>query len=80
MASIVDWEQAIELRQRDTYFSALIMAAVLKADTTNLAKLRQGWPELVEETWYRYEAPGGMTPQEWEVYEARQAREREQEG
>lgn len=41
---------------------ALIMAAMLRADTTNLARLRAAFPLLGNELQARYHAPGGHLP------------------
>jgi len=43
-------------------YYALIMAAMRDADTDNLAKLRAGWPEVYEDLFARYNAPGGILP------------------
>ena len=49
---------------REVPFYALVMAAARRADTTNLAKLRRAWPEVVAELETRYNAPGGLLPGE----------------
>lgn len=43
----------------DAPFSALIFAAIRKADTDNLTRLTLAFPELVDEMRARYDAPGG---------------------
>jgi hypothetical protein len=43
-----------------TSFEALIMAAMRGADTTNLALLREAWPDVWNELEARYNAPGGV--------------------
>lgn len=43
-----------------TSFDALIMAAMRGADTTNLALLREAWPDVWNELEARYNAPGGV--------------------
>lgn len=48
-----------ELARFDAPFSALIFAAIRKADNNNMARLRVAFPELVAEMCARYEAPGG---------------------
>lgn len=45
-------------------FYALIMTAFRHADTANQAKLRAAWPQQIRELCIRYEAPGGMLPDE----------------
>lgn len=41
-------------------FYALIMAAMRKADSTNIVLLRRAWPEVWVELEARYHAPGGL--------------------
>lgn len=41
-------------------FYALVIAAMMRADTMNAAKLRAAFPDLWEETQARYDAPGGV--------------------
>ena len=48
-----------ELLMTDPPFSALIMAAMRKADTDNSRRLRAMWPEIHDELQARYNAPGG---------------------
>ena len=47
-------------------FYALIMAAMRGADTHNEAKLRFAWPEVWDELYARYHAPGGLLEYERE--------------
>jgi hypothetical protein len=56
-----------ELAAIDPPFYALIMAAVRKADTINLVKLRAAFPQVVAEFEDRYNAPGGKLRREWDV-------------
>ena len=46
----------------DYPFYALIQAAMRQADTDNLEKLKQCWPEVYNELTERYNAPGGKLP------------------
>ena len=48
-----------ELLMTDPPFSALIMAAMRKADTDNSIKLAFAFPEIWQELQARYNAPGG---------------------
>lgn len=50
------------LEAEDVPFYALIQAAMRRADTDNLAKLRACWPEVWAELQARYHAPGGRLP------------------
>jgi|TARA_Y100000034_G_scaffold135144_1_gene205874 hypothetical protein len=56
----------------DPPFYSLILAAVRKADSDNLERLRQGFPEVVAEFQARWNNPGGaLDREEWErEYEA----------
>ncbi len=51
-------------------FYALIQAAMRTADTDNLEKLKEAWPEVWRELQDRYNAPDGYLPgepiPEWE--------------
>lgn len=60
--SLYDYMQAQQLRSEP--FDALIMAAVLKADSWNLARLKATFPELVAEVERRFNAPGGRLPED----------------
>ena len=62
--SYYDYRVSASLELQNAPFYALIMAAARSADTTNLAKLRGAWPEVVAELEARYNAPGGLLPGE----------------
>jgi hypothetical protein len=48
----------------DPPFSALIMAAMRRADTDNLHKLKLAFPEIWSELDERYWTPGGLIASE----------------
>jgi hypothetical protein len=54
----------------DHPFSALIMAAMRKADTNNAMRLRRAFPEIDQELYERYWCPGGLTVAEGGVLDA----------
>jgi len=56
---IVAYQQSITLAEDDPSFYALIMAAMRKADDTNLEKLKTAFPDVYIELVQRYNAPGG---------------------
>lgn len=56
------WQRAVELYRNDEPFYALIMAAMLRADTDNTTALRTAFPQLYREVQLRYHAPGGLLP------------------
>lgn len=58
--SLYDYRVSQEISREDPPFSALIMAAMRKADTDNQEKLRATWPEIWREFSARYHAPGGI--------------------
>jgi len=60
--SLHEWQVSQTVRRAP--FHALIMAALLNADSTNAAKLRAAWPEVCDEAQRRYDAPGGLLPGE----------------
>lgn len=51
-----------ELDRDHPPFYALIMAAMVKADSRNIALLRSAFPETFAELDARYNAPGGRLP------------------
>jgi len=59
----------------DPPFYALIMAAMRKADTDNLARLKAEWPEVYAELEARYNAPMGLLPEDGPVDKAILARQ-----
>lgn len=50
----------------DASFASLVMAAMRKADTLNLSRLQEGFPEIWAELQERYNSPGGWLPDERE--------------
>lgn len=48
----------------DSTFYGHVMAAMMRADTDNLAKLKAAWPEVWDELQHRYNAPQGLMPGE----------------
>lgn len=58
--SLFDYKQSILLGKGDPSFSALIMAAMRKADTHNSNMLQQAFPEIHLELRQRYDSPGGL--------------------
>lgn len=62
--SLFDYKASQQIAAEDYPFYALIMAAMRKADSTNERKLREAWPEVWEELFTRYNAPGGLLPEE----------------
>lgn len=62
--SYVDYQQSKELSKNDPSFYAIIMAAMRKGDSANLRKLIHSWPQVWDELQRRYNAPGGVLPEE----------------
>ena len=58
--SLYDYQLSKVLSAEDPPFAALIMAAIRKADTANVEKLRIAFPEIHDELRARYDAPGGV--------------------
>jgi hypothetical protein len=63
--SLVSYQQSLELSRVDYDFSALIMAAMRKADSHNLHALQLGFPRIWVELQMRYDAPGGYLEGEY---------------
>ena len=57
-----DYERSKQIVMHDEPFYALIMAAMRRADTYNLANLRDCWPHVWDELNARYNSPGGLLP------------------
>ncbi len=62
--SLHDLKTATKIIEDDPPFYALIMAAMLKADSDNIRLLRNAWPQLWAELDTRYHTPGGVLPGE----------------
>lgn len=60
MMSLHEYHVSVEIGRLDFAFYALIMAAMRKADDSNLEKLVSAWPEVWRELQARYRAPGGI--------------------
>lgn len=55
-----DYQKSKEITSNNYPFNALIMAAMRKADYTNLVELKRAFPETFNEFTKRYDAPGGI--------------------
>ncbi len=63
--SLRHYRQAEMIQQDfDPSVDTLIMAAVLKADPINLAKLEAAWPDIVADYRYRFNSGQGLLPGE----------------
>jgi hypothetical protein len=62
--SLYDYEKSILIESKNYPFYALIMAAMRQADTDNFEKLKTAFPETYRELHDRYNAPGGLLPEE----------------
>jgi hypothetical protein len=71
-----DYQVSRQLLKDDPPFYALIMAAMRKADDSNLLQLRLLWPQVHQELTARYNAAGGILPGE-DGYEELQAERKE---
>jgi hypothetical protein len=60
--SYYDYLISKQLGASNPPFFALIMAAMRKADSGNAVALRHAWPDVWEEMFARYNAPGGRLP------------------
>lgn len=64
VTSLYDYRASRDLADTDVPFYALLLAAMRRADDTNAALLREAFPEVWDELWRRYHAPGGFLPGE----------------
>ena len=67
--SLYDYEVGRKIAIQDYPFYALIQAAMRQADTDNLQRLKQAWPQVWQELEARYHAPGGVLPDDDRVGE-----------
>jgi len=64
--SLHNYQESQTLRTH--YFETLIMAAIFRADTDNLALLEAAWPHIVAEVRERYTSPGALLASERHAY------------
>lgn len=64
--SLYEYRESKALEAKDVSFYGLIMAAMRRADTPNLAMLKDCWPDVWAELDARYNAPGGLLSGETE--------------
>jgi hypothetical protein len=62
--SLYDYKESQLISGKDYQFYALIMAAIRQADSNNLKKLSQAFPETYQEIKARYNAPDGVLPED----------------
>lgn len=62
--SYQEYQLSKKLTGEDYPFYTLIMSALRQADTRNAAKIRAAWPDVADELRKRYNAPGGLLPDE----------------
>lgn len=62
--SLHSYKVSAELLKDDPPFSALIMAAMRKADSNNAILLQSAFPEIWDELMERYWTPGGLIASE----------------
>lgn len=58
--SLADYNISRALDRNDVPFYALIMAAMRRADSANLAALKLVFPQVWDELQARYHLPGGL--------------------
>ena len=69
--SLYDYRESIEIYAKNYQFYALIMAAMRGADSDNIEKLKEAFPEVHKELTARYWAPGGLLESEKEKVNGR---------
>ena len=62
--SLHSYQVSLELLKNDPPFSALIMAAMRRADSQNIVLLQAAFPEIWLELEERYWTPGGLIASE----------------
>jgi len=63
--SLYDYKVSQEIASCGYPFYSLIMAAMRQADTDNAELLRKTFPQVWNELFARYNAPGGLLPEEF---------------
>ena len=63
---IMDYWRSRRLKQEDFPFYAALAYLIQKADSNNLRKLLEVWPEEVEEIQMRYNTPAGAITEDEE--------------
>lgn len=58
--SLFDYQRSQAIARADEPFYGIIMAAMRRADSTNIIMLRHAFPEVWAELEERYNAPGGI--------------------
>lgn len=64
--NLIDYKISQRLFENDIPFSALIAAAMRKADRDNIEKLRETFPQIHDDLFKRYHARGGVLRDELE--------------
>ena len=69
--SLHDYKVSGELATSGVPFTALILAAMQRADSTNLERLKKAFPEVHAELEKRFNSPSGLLPSErdWASFE-----------
>jgi len=62
--SLYDYKISQRIAFEDYPFYGLIMAAMRRADSANLDRLRRAFPQIYEELFARYNAQDGKLPNE----------------
>lgn len=65
--SLYDYHYSRKLILDDPPFDSLIFAAIRKADSTNMERLKRSFPELAEEMQARYNARLGVIPSDGDI-------------
>ena len=65
--SLYDYKISQTIASEGFPFHALIMAAARKADSFNFSELERAFPGTIAELQLRYNAPGGLLPQDGPV-------------
>lgn len=66
--SLYDYRESQIIYATDVPFYSLIMAAMRQADSINLSKLKQAFPDVYEELKERYNAPAGVIASDKDGY------------
>ena len=62
--SLHEYQESAKVELAGHPFYAIIMTAMRQADSQNIERLRQAFPDTWEELRARYDSPGGVLPGE----------------
>ena len=66
--SYYDYRLSQRISTRNEPFYALLFALIREADSDNIEKIKRQWPDVWQEFYDRYNAPGGILEGDNDAY------------